>query len=289
MEKLVDYKLQGVFLSFKGNETEYPIQLPQGIVQRKYTPTFYKDNNTIIAEINGELSQVYPAKTWEKDTPEGLSIKIRPAMTLKEQREAKKLLLNHYMGVPSRGMFINVYKEDKGHQFADLIACGCLDRLYYAMPLGRLDIATVAKDEKWVKILKNWKSKTKGLPDNAKAEIVDELRIAWISRLAVRDDWHGHNISPVLAETMGEIAHEAMLPHANFIEVFASYSEENVNDYTGEKNLFKKAGFDFYKEKGEVCQLKSSTMVFMDDKRLGYEERLGYIKAKKLYLYKDLR
>ncbi len=298
MKKLENCTLRGAYLSFVENGNYMTIRIPQGLIQKSADIIFYKDDNKIFAKLKDETCQINPSPKWTISAG-GMNFTVKLALSLKELKAAKKLLLDHYMGIPSRGLFINVYHESS----KDPIACGCLDRLYYSMTLGRKDIFDVAGREDLLNQV--FKKKTsvstqeKRIPDTTisvnpqsekmtkgdRAKVVNELRIAWISRIAIVDNeyddtekkFRGIGLSVKLAELMGQVAHECMLPHADFVEVFMSCPAKEAN-FRKDHNLFLHAHYQLSTEK-----IRSSKMVFWD-----YENE-GYISATKFYLYKDLR
>lgn len=314
MKELTKYKTRGLFLKYDEDGHTTTIHLPQGLIQDLPKAKFYKDDNKIIAELNGEQSQVYPSQIWERTTKKGIDIVIRIARTFPEISAGKKILLDHYMGIPSRGLFITAYKkedldkakeaESKGSngekKEVEPVACGCLDRLYYAMPVGRKKIFEAADRKDLIDSFfdkKDGKSKQKDKTTDAEKEktsdtpnrsyAVNDVRIAWISRIAVVKSERKHGIGSELATVMGTIAHDAMLPHADFIEVFMSYpskpksEDEEKSEYERriEDNLFFQAKFKRYSD----SEIKSPQMVFPE------REESGYISTKKIYCYKDLR
>ena len=118
-----------------------------------------------------------------------------------------------------------------------------------------------------------------GYKKGLRAKVVNELRIVWISRIAIvnNDSFRHKHLSVKIAKLMGRIAHECMLPHADFVEVFESFPKRDTQKFK-EHNLYLYAGFKMSDE-----AIRSSKMVFLD-----YQDE-GYINAGKLYLYKDLR
>ena len=314
MKEQTKFKTRGLFLKYDEDGHTTTIHLPQGLIQDLPKATFYEEDNKIYAVLNGEKSQVYPLKTWERTTKKGIDIVIRIARTFPEISAGKKILLDHYMGIPSRGLFITVYKKEDLDKVKEAkskksngeekevtpVACGCLDRLYYAMPVGRKKIFEAADRKDLIDCFfdkNDGKSKQKDKTTDAekdnssdtpnRSNAVNDVRIAWISRIAVVESEEHHGIGSKLAEVMGDIAHDAMLPHADFIEVFMSYpskpmsEKEEKSEYERRKedNLYYEAGFERYSD----SEIKSPQMVFPK-----WEES-GYISTKKIYCYKDLR
>lgn len=295
MKKLTNWTLKGVYLSFDEDGNNIIIRIPQGLIQKNQDIAFYRENNKIFAQLGGETSQVYPSPEWTIST-NGMDFTVKLACTIKELNEGRKLLLEHYMGIPSRGLFINVYHESSKEV---PIACGCLDRLYYAMPVGRKHILDAAGREDLINEAFAKKSDENAADKNARvpsapnstgknefgykkglrAKVVNELRIVWISRIAIvnNDSFRHKHLSVKIAKLMGRIAHECMLPHADFVEVFESFPKRDTQKFK-EHNLYLYAGFKMSDE-----AIRSSKMVFLD-----YQDE-GYINAGKLYLYKDLR
>ena len=292
MEEIKKFVLKGSYLTIRCNGEKKIIPIPQGLItsetteekagknkktkRKKINPKLFSDDNeAIIADLNGESVIISTLPTWREKTKNKRPIMIRLAAKPIEQRAGKKLLLDHYMGVPSRGLFVNAYDISDSPLIAcddkldyPVIACGCIDRMYYAMPVGRKKIADLAgrKD-----LIPTWNT-------NDRSKVVNQLRIAWISRLVVHPSYQNEGVGTLMAKTMGTIAHEVMLPHADFIEVIASYPAKNDEVYNKIKHLYANAGFDIYQD-----TLKSSPIVFLD------KEDEGYVSAKKLYCYKDLR
>jgi GNAT superfamily N-acetyltransferase len=264
MNKLIDIRLKGSYLicHIDGKKTFF--LLPQGLVQKDKGIDFFLDGDTLIAKLNGEESQILPIVSWKVCTNKGISLDIRVARRFSEICAGKRLLMSHYMGLPSRGLIINAYMD--GNE--EPVACGCLDRLYYAKPIGRTKIAEVAgRDD----LLDNWSA-------TSRADLVDQLRIAWISRLVVDKGHRNMGIATAMADTMCKIAREGMLPHADFIEVFMSFAADEVQNFTEDKNFYCRVGFKQYEK-----ILKSSQIVFPA------REDEGYITTKKIYCYRDLR
>ncbi len=256
MNQLSDVNLKGSYLICNVDGKKTFFLLPQGLIQKDRGVEFFLDGETLIAKLNGEESQIMSLKPWKVCTNKGISLDIRIAHRFSEICAGKSLLLNHYMGLPPRGLLINAYMDGK----QEPVACGCLDRLYYAKPIGRTKIAEAAGRND---LLNNWNSASR-------ADIVDQLRIAWISRLVVDNGQRNKGIATAMADTMCRIARGVMLPHADFIEVFMSFSADEVHNFTKDRNLYCSVGFTQYEK-----YLKSPQIVFPD------REDEGYITTKK--------
>lgn len=265
MKQLSDARIKGSFLI--ASKGERGIQIPNGLISYGNEVRYETDGHDIIAIMGDEKTIIHPISTVPT-LASSHEIIVRPAVTFKDIREGRQLLLEHYMGVPMHGLIINAYIDGRDAP----IACGCLDRLYYANPKGRTEIAKARWGEEG-------EAKLKLLN---RSDSVKQLRIAWISRLVVAEDYRKMGIGTAMAEAMGKIAHCMMLPHADFLEVFISFPKGREEVYMSDSNLYIKAGFTRV-----GGPLKSPQMVFPDMETDGKPD--GYVTTKKLYFFKDLR
>ena len=275
MQTLIKPRIKGKFL-FCDNKTIKPIRLPEGVLGslsniQQYTWEINENKKPIelvaterteIEERRIKVLPVYSKKTSHQIGDAKIPLRVRIADTLLDYKIANSIIESeHYLKPPRKGLvvlieFINEGDKTKiGNSNCDLdfvekaiydssniIGCAVIDTLYYANPVGRKEIAEKWKHQKLLKLssVHLWK--------DLRVETMEELRIAWISRVAIHKCYQKTGMGTLLVRELPTIVSKCRLPFANYLEVFTTHQSEIARDMlSGNKeSFFVKAGYNLY-------------------------------------------
>lgn len=162
-----------------------------------------------------------------------------------EDREAAHDLIArvHYLRPPRGGLILSCGIRAEGplstpkpgrnqeRPSVKLIACAVLETLWHGNPKGR-EIAAEKILER--KIPRTW----------SRRDIVDRLRIGWVSRIAVEDDFQGLGIGTALTKELCRIAPVFRLPAPRVLEVLTRARQIDDPRYNGgARDFLCRAGF----------------------------------------------
>lgn len=154
----------------------------------------------------------------------------------------------HYLSIPRRGIFLacrfrNIDQQKAAFRNAPrgtrqrewtrpgaIIACAVVDSLMHGQPLGRIEIAETL-------------GLSPALAQWSRAEAVSNLRVAWLSRIAVAPPFQHLGIGTRLALMARRMAHEMRIPRADFLEVIRSLPIDHVKQMDCGKDFLERAGF----------------------------------------------
>lgn len=154
----------------------------------------------------------------------------------------------HYLSTRRRGIFLacrfrSTDQQDAAFRNAPwgtrqrewarpgaIIACAVVDSLMHGQPLGRIEIA---------KIL----GLSTALAQWSRAEAVSNLRVAWLSRIAVAPPFQHLGIGTRLAVMARRMTRQMRIPRADFMEVIRSLPIDQVKQMDRSKDFLERAGF----------------------------------------------
>jgi hypothetical protein len=220
----------------------------------------FPENKIDIKEVEA-LEEVYIKTTYCKT--ETLKLKINDSEQEVEleffvidsdaQRiEASEIILrSHYLDIPKNGLFLGCRFKDKEIQETllrdssrnradpwsevwsegpkDIVGCAVLSTLLHGVPRGRKEVARKLEREDMLeeieKVIKGKKEKVIEWKKLTRAQIVEQLQIAWISRVAVdapyrnlRSDSHP-GLGPHIVRHLTEVALLHHVPSPKVVEV----------------------------------------------------------------------
>jgi len=201
-------------------------------------------------------------------------------------RASEIILRSHYLSVPSRGLilgcrFLNLEQQkqllyyssqtDKKDKWSpawrdvsgSMIACAVLDTLFHGIPKGRHKLV----ENEGIKI--DWNA--------SRREIVEQIKIGWVSRVAVEAPYRNFGFGSLLTKYLRTVAKKYRVPSANYLEVITTLNTEKA------KEKLNNTSRDFLKEAGytRINELYNSSRTLQSN----YKGEKMLVPAKKLYYY----
>lgn len=191
----------------------------------------------------------------------------------------------HYLPMPRRGIFLACRFRKTDQQQAAfrnaprgtrqrewtrpgvVIACAVVDTLMHGQPLGRIGIAETLGISS---ALGQW----------TRAEAVSNLRVAWLSRIAVAPPFQHLGIGTQLALMVRRMTRQMRIPKTDFLEVIRSFPINDGKQRDNRKDFLERAGFLKVRRpmRSKQCQFPVPN-----------SRRSLLQKAIKFYYYADLR
>lgn len=229
------------------------------------------------------LSQILELEFWvvEKDVDRIQALQI--------------ILRSHYLSPPKQGLILGCRFKDQETQRqvlqqarqgnlgqprdewsvaweekpGGMVACAILDTLIHGNPKGRREIAVSLGRED---LLNQWKTLKR-------THILNELQIAWVSRIAVDAPYRGIGIGTLLAKHLANLAYYHRVPQATATEVITTVPAEHAKSLleAKENDFLIQAGYSLCKE------IRYSRPLLDVNSTTG--DRTIFKKARKLYYY----
>jgi GNAT superfamily N-acetyltransferase len=215
-----------------------------------------------------------------------------------ERIEAQGIILrSHYLDIPKHGLYLGcrftdpdeqedvlnmeICKEERPDKWSAawtekpgrIIGCAVLSTLLHGKPKGRREVAERLQQ---ADVIHNWDTLTR-------SEIIDKLRIAWISRIAIDAPYRGFGLGTHLVKQLSHIAINYRVPKASAIEVMRTVpSKEAELLMNGQSDFLTRGGYTLFHKKS------SSQPLLTTDKENGNRIKPS-VNAKKLYYYNILQ
>jgi GNAT superfamily N-acetyltransferase len=314
-----EYKLKkikisnGRFLEFNSENIpiESPLILPFGSIYKEgeYELSWQNSQDKpsrLIAKAlsnGGNTIQILPTySSTEKITHEKLEKELKLDFWVIERDleriEAQGIILrSHYLDIPKHGLYLGcrftdknaqedflkkaIFLEDRLDKWSNawtekpgkMIGCAVLSTLLHGKPKGRKEVAERLQQ---ADVIRNWDTLTR-------SEIIDKLRIAWISRIAIDAPYRGFGLGTHLVKHLSHIAVKHRVPRASAIEVMRTVPSQDADSLIkGKSDFLTRGGYTLFHEKSPSQPLLTT------DEENGDRVKPS-VNAKKLYYYNILQ
>jgi hypothetical protein len=252
-----------------GDDQQIRIQLAESAERILLSPPFTETGNASLME-DRELAELV---FWAVDNHTD------------RQRCLHLLERVHYLPRPRRGIFLACRFKSNDQQHSAfhgaprgtrqrewakpgaIIACAVIDSLMHGQPLGRVEIA------------KRLGFST-GPMEWSRTETISNLRVAWLSRIAVALPFQQLGIGTQLALKARRMTRQMRIPKTDFLEVIRSFPANHTKQKDCDGDFLERAGFlkVQWPMRSKQCQFP-----------LPNSRRTVLQKAVKFYYYADLR
>lgn len=173
-------------------------------------------------------------------------------VTRRSEFQAARDLIDscHYLQAPNRGTVLackvlsnnlpvlnKKYNSEVNPNIGYLSGCVFIDRLLFGNPTGRRSIFNAQKESEYYL-------------DKSRAEIVNQLGIAWISRVAIVPELRRLGLATLLCKYALLVARKFREPPANWIEVIRTVDTRHIRRIIGpDGDFLTRAGFKIHDHK----------------------------------------
>lgn len=183
------------------------------------------------------------------DNSERIELEFWAVDNLADRDQCLRLLRSvHYLEEPRRGIFLACRFSNSDQQRNSLqrapertrrrkwavpgaiIACAVVDTLMHGQPKGR---AAIAHKLGYPRALQRW----------SRSEVVANLRVAWLSRVAVAPPFQRLGIGVQLALKARQMTRRMRIPRADFLEVIRSFPAKHNKQKAYVGDFLTGAGF----------------------------------------------
>lgn len=309
--KLTNTRIRGEYLTY--DEDDKNLYIPEGTVISKKALAEYEfyiqkhqDTDKLIARKKGHKGDIEILPIYSKNieitySDRKMTINIHIVNNKNEYTIGNGIINStHYLKAPNKGLMMiaefcstddrdyiikskkDIYDKCSQIQkiYSDnslIIGCIVLDKLTYSNPIGRINIANEMNID--IERFKGLDAEGNKLENKYKLnEILEMLRVAWISRIAVLPIYQGIGIGTALVENIGIVASTRCIPTAKYLEVFTTHKKQVAMKIKEEKKrtgFLIEAGFSMHEE-------------LLDSKPMYVEATKKFEVHKKLYYYKKL-